>query len=95
MSERNAALIAFMEAITSGQPHLFEQAVKAAYKAGAVREELLTAVEIGRCLAYVSAPLVSQAYATVHAWHWMVARRAEHQRDLTPFQTQRVSPPTT
>ncbi len=95
MHERNAALTAFTEAIISGQPHLFEQAVKTAYKAGALREELLTAVEIGRCLADVPAPIVSQAYATVHAWHWMVARRAEHQRDLTPSQTQRVSPSTT
>ncbi len=84
MTERIAHLIAFIEAITDGQPHLFQPAVKAAYRAGASREELLTAVEIGRGLRHVAAPVVSQAYATVHAWYWMAARRTGHRRNLIP-----------
>ena len=84
MSERIAHVIEFIEAITSGQPHLFQRAVKEAYKAGATREELLTAVEIGRAMGHSSGPVVSQAYASVHAWHWMAARRTEHRRNLAP-----------
>ncbi len=82
MDTRIAPLTAFTEAITSGQAHLFEQAVKAAYAAGASREDLLRAVEIGRCLAEVPGPFLAQAYAAVHAWYWMVARRAVHHREL-------------
>jgi len=48
MSERNTCLKAFIEALAADQPHLFEQAVKAAYKVGASREDLLAAVEIAR-----------------------------------------------
>jgi alkylhydroperoxidase/carboxymuconolactone decarboxylase family protein YurZ len=83
MSQRIAHLVEFIQAIMGGQPHLFQRAVKEAYKAGATREELLTAVEIGRVMGHVSGPVVSQAYATVHAWHWLAARRMEHLRNLT------------
>jgi alkylhydroperoxidase/carboxymuconolactone decarboxylase family protein YurZ len=83
MNERIAHLIAFIEAIAAGQPHLFERAVKEAYKAGASREEMLTAVDIARGMAPASDAVVSQAYATVHAWRWLAARRMEYRRDLT------------
>ena len=78
----NAHLIAFMDALTTGQLHQFEDIVKTAYKAGTSREDLLTAIEIARCLADVLPAVLGQAYATVHDWHWIVARRAVHQRRL-------------
>jgi len=84
MSERNTCLKAFIEALAADQPHLFEQAVKAAYKVGASREDLLAAVEIARRRAEIPAATLSHAYATVHAWHWLAARRMEHRRNLMP-----------
>ena len=59
-----------------------EQAVKAAYKAGASREDLLASVEVARRRAELPAVTLSCAYATVHAWRWMMARRIQHQREL-------------
>jgi hypothetical protein len=47
---RIVQLAAFAEGIASRQSHVFEQTVKVAYAAGASREDLLTAVEVGRCL---------------------------------------------
>ncbi len=84
MDERNAHLIALIEALTAGQVHQFEHVVKTAYIAGVGRAELLTAVEIGRLLVDLPEAIVTQAYATIHAWHWLVARRLEHQRSLAP-----------
>jgi hypothetical protein len=77
-------LIAFLEAITSGQTYQFEHLVKTAYIAGASREDLLTALEIARFLADVPEPVLTEARATIHAWHWIVGRRFEHQRSLAP-----------
>jgi hypothetical protein len=48
---RIVRLAAFAGGIASRQSHVFEQTVKAAYPAGASREDLLTVVEVGRCLA--------------------------------------------
>ncbi len=84
MDERNAHLIAFIEAITTGQTHRFEHVVKTAYMAGAHRDDLLTALEIGRLLVDVPEPVLAHAAAAVHAWHWMEARRLEHLRSLIP-----------
>ncbi len=84
MEERNAHLIAFIEAITTHQAHRFEHVVKMAYIDGVNREELLTAVKIARLLVDLPDPIVTQASATLHAWHWLVARRLEHQRSLAP-----------
>jgi alkylhydroperoxidase/carboxymuconolactone decarboxylase family protein YurZ len=82
MPARIALLAAFAEALASRQSHLFEQMVKAAYAAGASREELHTAVEVGRCLAEVPGPVVSLAHANVRAWHWMATRRLAGRGDL-------------
>ena len=90
MDERNAHLIAFIEAITTGQTHQFEHVVKTAYIAGVGQEDLLTAFEIARFLADVPEPVLTEAHATVRAWGWMVARGLEHQRSLAP---QAVEPP--
>ncbi|HEY7677032.1 MAG TPA: hypothetical protein VIG69_08155 [Candidatus Methylomirabilis sp.] len=84
MDERNAHLIAFIEAITTGQTFQFEHLVKTAYIAGARREDLLTALEIARFLADVPEPVLTEARATIYAWHWIVGRRLEHRRSLAP-----------
>ncbi len=81
MDARIAQLTALAEAIASRQSHLFEQTVKAAYAAGASREDLLTAVEVGRCLGDVPGPVVKRAYATVHTWNWMASRRLAERRE--------------
>ena len=81
---RVAALAAFNQAVAAGQHYRLEQAVKEAYAAGASREDLLATLDIGRQLVEVSAPVRSQAYAAIHAWHWMVARRAVLRRELLP-----------
>ncbi len=82
MDARIAQLAAFAEAVASCQSHVFERTVKAAYAAGASREELLTAAEVGRCLAEIPRAVVSLAYATVHAWNWMAVRRLAECREL-------------
>jgi hypothetical protein len=84
MAERNANLIAFIDAITTGQTYQFEHLVRKAYIAGASREDLLTALEIARVLADVPDPVLTEARATIYAWHWIVGRRFEHQRSLAP-----------
>ncbi len=76
LAARMPHLTAFTEGVATGQAQRFEPIVKAAYRAGASREDLLTAVEVGRCLGTVPDPVIRQAYATIHAWSWIAARRA-------------------
>ena len=74
----------FAEAIAAQRPSLFEPAVKVAYQAGADVGTLLLAVDVARHLADVPAPLVAHAYATVHRWSWIPARRKAHPPPLVP-----------
>jgi len=67
MNEWITHLTAFSAAIAARQPHRFEQVVKAAYEAGASREELLLAVDSARVLAQVPAPIVDRARAAIQA----------------------------
>jgi hypothetical protein len=41
-------------------------------------------VDSARHLTQIPALTLGQAYATIHAWHWMESRRAWHRRELTP-----------
>ena len=50
--------------------------------AGASREALLAAIEMGRLLVDVPDGVLTQAYATLRAWDWMVGRRAVPRREL-------------
>ncbi len=77
---RIALLTAFTEAIAAGQPDRFKPAVRAAHEGGADRDALFVAVDVAHVLAQVPAHVVAHAHATIHAWHWIVARRAVHQR---------------
>ena len=77
-------LTAFTAAVATGQAYRFEEAVKAAYEAGARREELLLAVDSARLLTPIPAPILERAYAAIHAWYWMESRRVWHRRDLAP-----------
>lgn len=72
---RITRLAALTRAVSAGEPEAFAAVVKAAYAAGASREELLGAVEVARVLAGASGAVVVQAYAAIHAWHWIAARR--------------------
>ena len=78
--ERRSLPAAFAKAIAARQPEQFERLVKAAYEAGASREDLLTAVEVARVLADAPGPVVVEAYATVHTWRWVAARRRVEER---------------
>lgn len=82
MKDRIILLAALAEAVADKQPHCFEGLVKAAYEAGADREDLLTAVEIGRVIGEVSGPVLTEACATVQAWQWMVVHRLTHRADV-------------
>lgn len=76
MKERTALLAAFTEAVSTQQAHDFAWLIKAAYGAGASREDLLIAVETGWRLGNPPEPITAEAYAAVHAWQWMANRRA-------------------
>lgn len=82
MTEPNANLIALIEVLTAGQATQLERIVRAAFMSGASRDDLLTAIEIGRRLADVPAPVLTQACATVHAWDWMETYRVSRRRDF-------------
>jgi alkylhydroperoxidase/carboxymuconolactone decarboxylase family protein YurZ len=82
--ERITHLAAFTGAIAAGQADRFDRIVKASYSAGAAREDLLGAVEVARVLADAPGPLVVQAYAAIHAWRWIEARRLAPRRSLEP-----------
>lgn len=84
MNEPNTNLIAFIEALTTGQANQFDRIVRAAYMSGASRDELLTALEIGRFLADVPWPVLGQAHAAVRAWGWMERHRVSRRRDVAP-----------
>ena len=75
MEERTNSLSAFAEAVAARDTEQFARLVKVAYQAGATREDLLTAVEIGRGFGEPSGPVLAEAYATVHAWQWIAVRR--------------------
>lgn len=84
MNEWIACLTALSAAIAARQPHRFEEVVKAAYEAGASREELLTALDSARLLAQIPAAILDRAYATIHSWYWMETRRVWHGGELVP-----------
>ena len=89
MKEQMALLVAFAEAVSARQAHEFEWLVKAAYGAGASREDLLTAVESGSLLGDPSEPVVTEAYATVHAWQWMASHCTAHSDEPAPLTERR------
>ncbi len=82
MTNRNAYLIALMDAVTTGRSDQFAPVVQAAYAAGLARDDLLGAVEISRFLVDVPAPVLVQAYETVSAWPVTVVRRLLRQPAL-------------
>jgi hypothetical protein len=77
MSQWLSHLTAFSAAVATGQAHRFEQAIKAAYEAGAPREELFLAAGSARLLTQIPAPILEKAYAAIHAWYWMERVRVE------------------
>jgi hypothetical protein len=89
MKERMALLAAFAEAVWTRQADEFEWLVKAAYGAGACREDLLAAVESGRLLGDPPEPVVAEAYATVHAWRWMTSRCPTPSHESAPLAERR------
>jgi alkylhydroperoxidase/carboxymuconolactone decarboxylase family protein YurZ len=74
MEERMSYLFAFAKAVATRETEQFAQLIKAAYQAGATREDLLTAVEIGRMFGEPSRTVLAEAYATIHAWQWIAVR---------------------
>jgi hypothetical protein len=84
MKERVTLLAALSEAVSVRQTHQFERLVWAAYSAGASREDLITAIEIGRLLGHPPEPVPTEAYAAVYAWNWMANRRAPQDEESTP-----------
>ena len=75
MEERTSYLFAFAKAVTARETERFAELIKAAYQTGATREDLLTAVEVGRMFGEPSGPVLAEAYATIQAWQWIAFRR--------------------
>jgi alkylhydroperoxidase/carboxymuconolactone decarboxylase family protein YurZ len=75
MSKCVSHLAAFGAAVAAGESTQFEGLVKVAYARGCSREDLFSVVEIGRVLGRVSGSVISRAYATIHAWHWIAVRQ--------------------
>ncbi len=84
MSDRKASLLGLLETVAASCAEQFEEAVNAAYEAGASREDLLCTVEVGGALGQVPLGLLAQAYATRHARHWMAARCGTPRRAPAP-----------
>jgi hypothetical protein len=82
MHERLAHLATLTKAAVARQPYRFDQVINAAYGAGASRDDLLRAIEAAQRLGDVPGPVLAQAYATIHAWYWMEARRLVHQGEM-------------
>jgi hypothetical protein len=91
MKERTALLAAMVEAVSTRQAHEFVWLVKAAYGAGASREDLLIAVETGWRLGEPPEPITAEAYTAVHAWQWMANRRAVRCAESAPHADRRCS----
>ena len=85
MNERMALLAALAEAVWTRQVQEFEWLVKAAYTAGATREDLHTAVESGCLLGNPPASVATQAYGTVYAWQWMADCYFGHRNDSARY----------
>ena len=62
--------------MANGDPRLIPVQVQRAYDSGATVSQVLTAVEVGRCLADLPAAAAAMAWHAAHAWAW-IARRAE------------------
>lgn len=84
MKDLIALLAAFAEAVATRQTHEFEWLVKAAYRAGAEMDDLLAAVEIGRLIGEPPEPVVTEASATAHLWHWIALRPGPPDREPKP-----------
>jgi hypothetical protein len=93
MKERIVFLAALAEAVWNRQAYEFNRLVKAGYRTGASREDLLIAVETGRLLGDPPEPVVAQAYATVHAWHWMAIRNPAESDESAPSTQRRRTEP--
>ena len=82
MFGRTTCLIDIAEIVAKGQSRMIDEAVKAAYRSGANREDLLSAVEIARRIGSPEEAALARAYAAIHDWHWMVARRCKDREAL-------------
>ncbi len=68
-------ITAFAEAVAGRRLDRLDSVVQSAYRAGADRSDLLVALEVAKVLAEVPRPVLADAYASIHAWHWIAARR--------------------
>ncbi len=73
--ERSNRLVDVIHCFTARQEHLLAACVKAAYREGCTREDLLAAIDIARYLRDVPEPLVMRGWQAVHDWAWIEARR--------------------
>ena len=71
--ERELEAIAL--AVANADPRLIPVQIQRAYFAGATVPQVLTAVEVGSCLAEVPAAVLDQVRQSVADWAW-IARRA-------------------
>jgi hypothetical protein len=74
-TEHGTALIAFIDAMASGQPDAMAHTTRAAYAAGADFCDLMAAVEQVRMRNGISSLMVDKACVTVSAWQWIADRR--------------------
>ncbi len=77
MNAVHTPITEFAAVVAAGQTDQFESIVKAAYAAGVSRDTLLMAVDVALQLAEVPAPVAAEAFAAVHRWAWIAARRWE------------------
>jgi alkylhydroperoxidase/carboxymuconolactone decarboxylase family protein YurZ len=63
-------------AVANADPRLVSMQVRRAYAEGATVRQVLTAIDVGRCLAAVPPSVVSEAWHAADAWAWIGLRQA-------------------
>jgi alkylhydroperoxidase/carboxymuconolactone decarboxylase family protein YurZ len=72
--ERQLEAIAL--AVANADPRLIPAQIRNAYAAGATVPQVLTAVEVGCCLADVPATIILEAQRSAEDWAWLAQRKA-------------------
>ena len=64
-------------AVANADPRYLPVTIRRAYDGGASLDRVLVAIEMGRCLYDVPAPVLQVAWEAAHAWAWIARRDGE------------------
>lgn len=62
-------------AVAHADPRFIPVNIRSAYEAGAAVSQVLTGIEVARCLATIPSNVLTLAWQTAYDWGWLAWRR--------------------